>query len=157
MNRSREPLLTSHASRNSYLGVNSMRDHSTTVNNINMSGNNMDNLCALPNITSLRSSRETCEMKKRRLVSKAGEVRVLSRNVPNRTKLYLADIFTTMIDMHWKWIFVLFLVSYVLTWAVFATIWWVIVRVRGTGVCLEEVCHNQNKLHVHRHLSFHIS
>ena len=132
-----DSLLGSQANKWRTYSSGSRCDHSTTVVNNLATSTSMENVCGQTELF-LSVLGQTCK-KKKRLVSKTGELQVISKNVPNRTKLYLADIFTTMIDWHWKWVFLLFLVSYVLTWSVFATVWWIIVLVRGNGVCLEKV------------------
>ena len=77
--------------------------------------------------------------RKRRLVTKYGSLKVSARNVPKKTKLYFADIFTTMIDLRWPWVSLLFCGSYVASWVVFGLIWWLLVAVRGPSVCATEV------------------
>jgi hypothetical protein len=75
-----------------------------------------------------------------RLVNKKGRVKAIAKNVLGKTKLYLADIFTTTIDMKWYWVILLFCVSYIFSWLFFGTVWWFIVLARGEGVCITEVC-----------------
>lgn len=77
--------------------------------------------------------------RKKRLVSKYGSLKVSARNVPRKTKLYFADIFTTMIDLRWPWVILIFCGSYVLSWVVFGLFWWLLVAVRGPSVCATEV------------------
>lgn len=77
--------------------------------------------------------------RKKRLVSKNGSLKVSAKNVPRKTKLYFADIFTTMIDLHWPWVILIFCGSYVLSWILFGLIWWLLVAVRGPSVCATEV------------------
>ena len=74
-----------------------------------------------------------------RLISKRGDIRVLSRDVPNKAKLYFSDLFTTVIDLRWHWVLLFFVFSYIFSWLVFAVIWWAIVQARGIGVCFENV------------------
>lgn len=76
----------------------------------------------------------------RRLVSKSGEVKVVAKNVPGKTRLYLADIYTTMIDLHWKWVICVFSSSYIISWMSFAIIWWLVVLIRGSSICVSKVC-----------------
>ena len=76
---------------------------------------------------------------KKRLVGKNGSLKVSARNVPRKTKLYFADLFTTVIDLHWPWVILIFCGSYVLSWLLFALLWWLIVAIRGPSVCVTEV------------------
>ena len=68
---------------------------------------------------------------RRRLVEKNGQRNVRSRHIP-RTR-YVQDIFTTILDARWKWMFIFFVVCYLFTWTVFATLWWVIYELRETA------------------------
>lgn len=77
--------------------------------------------------------------RKRRLVNKSGELKVLAKNVPRKTRLYLADIFTTLIDLRWKWVILIFVASYIISWAVFGCVWWLIAYLRGSTVCVWKV------------------
>lgn len=77
--------------------------------------------------------------RKNRLVSKYGSLKVSARNVPSKTKLYFADLFTTMIDLHWPWVIVIFCGSYVFSWVAFGLLWWLLVAVRGPSVCATNV------------------
>lgn len=94
------------------------------------------------NSASLRGETEgkiLLDTDKRRLVNKSGELKVLAKNVPRKTRLYLADIFTTMIDLRWKWVIFIFISSYIISWVVFGFIWWLIAYVRGSTICIEKV------------------
>lgn len=77
--------------------------------------------------------------KKNRLVGKYGSVKVTARNVPQKAKLYFADIFTTMIDLHWPGVILIFCASYVMSWVVFGLLWWLIAAIRGPSVCITGV------------------
>lgn len=75
---------------------------------------------------------------RKRLVEKNGQRNVRSRHIP-RTR-YLQDIFTTILDARWKWMFFFFTVVYLLTWVIFATMWWVIFEGRdATDKCVVNV------------------
>ena len=67
---------------------------------------------------------------RKRLVEKNGQKNVRSRHIPRSR--YALDIFTTIIDARWKWMIVFFIVSYVFTWTLCATLWWLIMKGRGT-------------------------
>lgn len=82
--------------------------------------------------------------RKKRLVSKNGSLKVSAKNVPRKTKLYFADLFTTMIDLHWPWVILIFCGSYVLSWILFGLMWWLLVALRGPSVCVTEV--NKDKI-----------
>ena len=87
-----------------------------------------------------RSKISTKDFNKCRFVNKSGELRVLSKNVPRKMKLYLADLFTTMIDLRWKWVILIFMTSYIFSWTLFGLIWWLIALLRGSSTCVTKVC-----------------
>ena len=60
----------------------------------------------------------------RRLVSKKGRVRVDFVNVPDRGQLFLSDIFTTLIDARWRYVFLIFSLTFLASWSIFGSIWW---------------------------------
>ena len=82
----------------------------------------------------------TKDVLKRRLVNKSGELKVLAKNVPGKTRLYMADLFTTLIDLRWKWVILIFVSSYVFSWTLFGLIWWLIALLRGSSICVAKVC-----------------
>ena len=76
---------------------------------------------------------------KRRLINKSGELKVLPKNVPRKMRRYLSDIFTTMIDLRWKWVIFIFVSSYIISWVLFGFIWWLVAYLRGSTVCVHKV------------------
>lgn len=77
---------------------------------------------------------------RKRLLNKKGRLKAVAQKVPEKMKLYLADVFTTMIDLKWRWVALLFCLSYVFSWLFFGTWWWIIVLARSKDVCVTEVC-----------------
>lgn len=63
---------------------------------------------------------------KRRLVQKNGECNVKSRNVTKRKRKYIVDIFTTLVDMKWRYHLLLFALFFIVTWCAFGGIWYAI-------------------------------
>jgi potassium inwardly-rectifying channel subfamily J len=63
---------------------------------------------------------------RRRLVYKNGEVNISHTNIKKRKRRYLADIFTTLVDIKWRWNLLLFIAAFILSWLIFAMIWWLI-------------------------------
>src|SRR5688572_30444462 len=61
---------------------------------------------------------------KRRLVQKNGECNVRSRNVMKRKRKYIVDIFTTLVDMRWRYHLLLFALAFIVTWFTFGAIWY---------------------------------
>ena len=62
----------------------------------------------------------------RRLVYKNGECNVSRTNINKRGRRYLADIFTTLVDIKWRWNLLVFAMAFTFSWFIFAFIWWLI-------------------------------
>ncbi|ELU17004.1 hypothetical protein CAPTEDRAFT_3998 [Capitella teleta] len=63
---------------------------------------------------------------RRRLVHKNGECNISHANIKKRRQRYLADIFTTLVDIKWRWNLLIFVLAFTVSWLVFALIWWLI-------------------------------
>jgi len=59
-----------------------------------------------------------------RLVNKNGEANINRVNIESRRKKYISDLFNTIVDMKWTNILIVFLMSFILSWTFFATIWY---------------------------------
>lgn len=68
---------------------------------------------------------------RKRVVMKNGECNVVQSNVAKRRRRYLADIFTTMVDIQWRWTVLIFTASFILSWLAFAVLWWLIAFTHG--------------------------
>lgn len=58
-----------------------------------------------------------------RVVCKQGAVNLNQENIHDKTKRYLKDIFTTYIDVPWRWTFLIFASHYFISWLLFGGIW----------------------------------
>jgi potassium inwardly-rectifying channel subfamily J len=67
----------------------------------------------------------------RRLVHKDGTCNISRRNVTERKRKYLVDIFTTLVDMRWRYNVLLFTAAFVVSWLAFSVVWYVIARVHS--------------------------
>jgi len=67
----------------------------------------------------------------RRIVHKDGTYNIASQNVTERRRRYLADIFTTLVDMRWRYNVVMFGAAFVLSWTAFAAVWFSIAYAHG--------------------------
>lgn len=52
-------------------------------------------------------------------------------HISERGRRYLQDIFTTLVDAQWRWTFLAFFMSFLLSWLGFALIWWLIAYSHG--------------------------
>lgn len=73
-----------------------------------------------------RADRHYSKRMRRRLVYKNGEVNITQTNIRKRRRRYLADIFTTLVDIKWRYNLLLFALAFILSWLMFAVIWWLI-------------------------------
>lgn len=62
----------------------------------------------------------------RRLVDKNGDSNVKGSNVQKRNWKYMSDIFTTLVDMRWRYHALLFALTFLLTWFCFGGVWYVV-------------------------------
>lgn len=56
---------------------------------------------------------------------------MLQKRISRRRIRFLQDIFTTLVDSQWRWTLIVFALSFVLSWLVFAVIWWLIAVTHG--------------------------
>lgn len=73
-----------------------------------------------------RADRHFSKRMRRRLVYKNGEVNITQTNIRKRRRRFLADIFTTLVDIKWRYNLLLFAMAFILSWLIFAVIWWLI-------------------------------
>uniref|UniRef100_A0A8C6TXP3 Potassium inwardly rectifying channel subfamily J member 16 n=1 Tax=Neogobius melanostomus TaxID=47308 RepID=A0A8C6TXP3_9GOBI len=73
--------------------------------------------------------REPCSRK--RFIGKDGSGSVIFRHVPEEWMLMVTDIFTTLVEIRWRVMFLLFALSYILSWLFFGLLFWVIAIVNG--------------------------
>ncbi len=85
---------------------------------------------------------------RRRLVYKNGECNISHANIKKRRQRYFADMYTTLVDIKWRWNLLIFVMAFTLSWLLFALIWWLICFSHGdfenygkadNKPCVEEV------------------
>lgn len=74
-----------------------------------------------------------------RYVQKDGKCNVHHGNV-RETYRYLTDIFTTLVDLKWRFNLFIFVLVYTVTWLFFGFMWWLIAYLRGD---LDHLADNQ--------------
>ncbi|KAI1894787.1 hypothetical protein AGOR_G00119340 [Albula goreensis] len=72
----------------------------------------------------------TMVKRRQRYVEKDGKCNVHHGNV-RETYRYLSDIFTTLVDLKWRFNLLVFTLVYTTTWVFFGLIWWLIAYIRG--------------------------
>ena len=70
----------------------------------------------------LRYSKRDCN----RLILKNGECNVWSNHVKSKNQRFIADFFTTLLDLRWRWYLLMFMLTFALSWLTFAVVWWLI-------------------------------
>lgn len=66
-----------------------------------------------------------------RFVKKNGQCNVHFTNMDEKSQRYLADIFTTCVDIRWRYMLVVFTFVFVVSWLVFGLAFWVIALLHG--------------------------
>lgn len=66
-----------------------------------------------------------------RFVGKDGRCNVTFINMSKRGQQYLSDLFTTCVDIRWRWMLVVFTLSFLLSWLLFGLVFWLIAATHG--------------------------
>ncbi|XP_020360948.1 G protein-activated inward rectifier potassium channel 4 [Oncorhynchus kisutch] len=72
----------------------------------------------------------TLRKQRQRYVEKDGKCNVHHGNVREKYR-YMTDIFTTLVDLKWRFNLLVFTLVYTTTWVFFGLIWWLIAYIRG--------------------------
>ncbi|XP_069511183.1 inward rectifier potassium channel 16 [Ambystoma mexicanum] len=67
----------------------------------------------------------------KRFLQKDGSCNVYFKHIFGEWESYVADIFTTLVDIKWRHMFVIFSLSYILSWLIFGFIFWIIALQHG--------------------------
>lgn len=66
-----------------------------------------------------------------RFVGKDGRCNVTFINMNKKSQRYLTDLFTTCVDIRWRWMLVVFTLSFLLSWLLFGLFFWLIAAANG--------------------------
>ncbi|XP_029287710.1 ATP-sensitive inward rectifier potassium channel 12-like [Cottoperca gobio] len=66
-----------------------------------------------------------------RFVKKNGQCNVVFNNMEDKPRRYLADIFTTCVDIRWRYLLLIFTTTFLLSWLVFGVIFWGVALIHG--------------------------
>lgn len=61
-----------------------------------------------------------------RFVKKDGHCNVHIINMSEKGQRYIADIFTTCVDIRWRWMIIIFCLTFVLSWLFFGYVFWLV-------------------------------
>ncbi|XP_055611801.1 G protein-activated inward rectifier potassium channel 3-like isoform X2 [Uranotaenia lowii] len=78
-----------------------------------------------------RQTRYSSRRIRKRVIFKQGDCNVIQGNMAKRRRRYLQDIFTTMVDIQWRWTLLVFALSFILSWLGFGIIWYLIAYSHG--------------------------
>uniref|UniRef100_A0A3Q0RFU0 ATP-sensitive inward rectifier potassium channel 14 n=1 Tax=Amphilophus citrinellus TaxID=61819 RepID=A0A3Q0RFU0_AMPCI len=82
-------------------------------------------------VMSRRRNRRSSRRPRQRFVGKDGRCNVTFVNMSERGQRYLSDLFTTCVDIRWRWMLVIFTLSFVLSWLLFGFAFWLIASAHG--------------------------
>nr|XP_019939476.1 PREDICTED: ATP-sensitive inward rectifier potassium channel 12-like [Paralichthys olivaceus] len=66
-----------------------------------------------------------------RFVKKNGQCNVVFNNMEDKPQRYLADIFTTCVDIRWRYLLLIFTTTFLLSWLLFGLIFWGVAFAHG--------------------------
>uniref|UniRef100_A0A8C2WJF9 ATP-sensitive inward rectifier potassium channel 14 n=1 Tax=Cyclopterus lumpus TaxID=8103 RepID=A0A8C2WJF9_CYCLU len=66
-----------------------------------------------------------------RFVKKNGQCNVVFNNMEDKPRRYLADIFTTCVDIRWRYLLLIFTTTFLLSWLLFGVIFWGVALIHG--------------------------
>lgn len=66
-----------------------------------------------------------------RVICKNGAVNVEKLNIDNKSRRYIKDLFTTLIDAKWRYTFAFFACNLILSWTLFASFWYLQAHLHG--------------------------
>ncbi|XP_042363680.1 inward rectifier potassium channel 2a [Plectropomus leopardus] len=78
-----------------------------------------------------KSKVQTRHQPQSRFVKKDGHCNVQFINVSEKGQRYLADIFTTCVDIRWRWMFIIFCLAFLLSWLFFGCVFWLVAIFHG--------------------------
>uniref|UniRef100_A0A336LU92 CSON004672 protein n=1 Tax=Culicoides sonorensis TaxID=179676 RepID=A0A336LU92_CULSO len=78
-----------------------------------------------------RQTRFSSRRVRKRVIFKSGDCNVVQGNVAKRRRRYLQDIFTTLVDIKWRWTIFVFALNFILSWLIFAVLWYLIAYSHG--------------------------
>ncbi|KAM3873207.1 ATP-sensitive inward rectifier potassium channel 14 [Diretmus argenteus] len=84
-----------------------------------------------PSTTSRRPTRRSSRRPRHRFVGKDGRCNVTFVNMSERGQRYLSDLFTTCVDIRWRWMLIIFTLSFLLSWLLFGFVFWLIASMHG--------------------------
>ncbi|XP_036408207.1 inward rectifier potassium channel 4-like isoform X1 [Megalops cyprinoides] len=66
-----------------------------------------------------------------RFVKKNGQCNVVFANMEDKPRRYLADIFTTCVDIRWRYLLMIFTSTFMASWLFFGIVFWAVAKAHG--------------------------
>lgn len=110
-----------------------------------MSGEENEHVVIDTHCTTVHTVGRKKESKRLRYMQKDGRFPVVFQKAPGDWSPYLMDIFTTLVEIRWRAMLLIFSLSYILSWLFFGLCYWLIAHVNGDIVdvdnepCVENV------------------
>ncbi|KAH7646298.1 hypothetical protein HUG17_1836 [Dermatophagoides farinae] len=83
-------------------------------------------LLRIPGLGTRRESKFFPGRIRKRVILKNGNINLCPEHVDKRSRRYLQDTFTTMVDIRWRWNLLVFAMGFLGSWFGFSIIWWLI-------------------------------
>ncbi|OTF76259.1 hypothetical protein BLA29_002421, partial [Euroglyphus maynei] len=83
-------------------------------------------LLRIPGLGARRESKFFPGRIRKRVILKNGNINLCPEHVDKRSRRYLQDTFTTMVDIRWRWNLLVFALGFLISWFGFSVIWWLI-------------------------------
>lgn len=80
---------------------------------------------------------------RKRIVLKNGSINLCKEHIKKRSRRYLQDTFTTMVDLRWRYNLLVFTLGFVMSWLFFAMIWYFVALTHGDLGSDNEVNHQR--------------
>ncbi|XP_050696678.1 G protein-activated inward rectifier potassium channel 3-like isoform X1 [Eriocheir sinensis] len=65
------------------------------------------------------------------IIRRNGDCNLTYSNLRQRRSRYLQDLYTTLVDVQWRWTLLVFFLGFIISWLSFAFIWYMIIKVHG--------------------------
>lgn len=92
----------------------------------------------------LRKPRIRDQPRKARFIAKSGACNLAHKNIREQGR-FLQDIFTTLVDLKWRHTLVIFTMSFLCSWLLFAMVWWLVAFAHGDMDASTENCTGSTK------------
>ncbi|XP_071961255.1 ATP-sensitive inward rectifier potassium channel 12-like [Antedon mediterranea] len=111
----------------------------SSISSSDVEGQPIETHADVPNHHSRKESMKSYKLRKKlkrrkqmqRLVRKDGWCNVTHTHIKYRGFWFIADMFTTLVDLRWRYNLLTFTLVYVLGWFIFGLIWYIIASVHG--------------------------